>query len=54
MLNEVNEDYMAGYRDGIISGNGYLHARLHQLRMVIEEMIDQTIKPEILDEIAEH
>lgn len=48
MNEEITEDYIRGYRDGLISGNGMLNAKLHLIRMFIEELIDETTREKTL------
>lgn len=54
MTEEVNEDYIRGYGDGMISTNGMINAKLHMVRMFVEDLINQTTKPEALKEIKNY
>jgi hypothetical protein len=48
------DGYLQGYYDGIVSGNGLLNARLHEIRMFVEDLIKKTTKPEALEDIQLH
>jgi hypothetical protein len=50
MNEEITEDYIRGYRDGLISGNGRANALLHMVRMYVEERIAETTQPESIKE----
>jgi hypothetical protein len=54
MPDMTSSDYIAGYRDGMISTNGMINAKLHLVRMYVEELINQTTKPESLTEIKNY
>ena len=54
MTEEINEDYIRGYGDGMISTNGMINAKLHLVRMFVEDLINQTTKPEALEEIKNY
>ena len=44
---EFTEDYIRGYRDGLGSANGLVHANLHLVRMYVESLIEKTTKPPV-------
>ena len=53
-LHKVSDDYIAGYRDGLINTNGMIHAKLNLVRMYVEELIAETTKPEALTSLQDY
>lgn len=54
MADMTSEDYIAGYRDALISTNGMIHAKLHLVRMFVEELIAETTKPGALTSLQDY
>jgi hypothetical protein len=50
----INEDYLRGYTAGRFAINGYAHARLLQVRLFIDSLIDEHTKPEIMEHIKDY
>jgi hypothetical protein len=54
MVDETSDDYVAGLRDGMTSTNGMINARLHLVRMFVEDLIAETTKFDALTSLQDY
>ena len=54
MTEDISEDYIRGYSDGMFNTNGMINTKLHMVRMFVEDLITQQTKPEALEEIKNY